>query len=185
MLELFSPFHLWRADVYDPSQLGLYAHYAVWFIGGSVLVETLVKSGEQFIANVKGRALFWFQLRTFFGLGLTYALCCLTMYLVLTTGFGQRVDMLAFAGAVGLAVLPRVYVVYGLIPYIGRTLQRLLDIWSLVLLFLALRQGVNIESGQVWILWGTGLGCYLVVQGVFNYRAGLPRVATGNTAALV
>ena len=175
MLELFSPFHLWRAGVYDPSQLGIYAQYAIWFIGCSVLVETLVKSGEQFIANVKGRALFWFQIRSFSGLGLTYAVCFVAMYAVLTTGFGHSVDALTFAGAVGLAVLPRVYMIYGLIPYIGRTLQRLIDMWSLALLFLALRQGVDIESRQLWILWGTGLGCYLVVQGLLDRWGRFPR----------
>ncbi len=177
MLEVFSPFHLWRASGYDPGQLGIYARYAIWFIGCSVLVETLVRSGEQFIANVKGKALFWFQVRSFVGLGLTYAACFWAMYGVLTMGFGQSVEALAFAGAVGLAVLPRVYVIYGLIPYIGRTLQRLIDIWSLVLLFLALRQGVNIESGPLWILWGTGLGCYLGVRRLLNSWERVPWTA--------
>ncbi len=164
MLELFSPFHLWRAGGYDPGQLGVYAQYAAWFIGCSTLVETLVRSGEQFIANVKGRALFWFQVKFFIGLGLTYVACFWTMHLVLTTGFGYGVDTLTFVGIVGLAILPRVYMVYGLIPYVGRTVQCLIDLWSPVLLFLALHQGMDIESGQLWLLWGTGLGCYLGTQ---------------------
>ncbi len=164
MLELFSPFYLWGTSVYDPGQMGMYARYALWFIGSSALVEALVRGGEQFIADVKGKALFWFQLRSFVGLSLTYLLCVLAMYLVLTAWIGKNIDVLTFAGIVGLAVLPRVYTVYGLIPYFGRTLQRLLNIWSFILLFLALRQGVNIESGQLWLLWGIGLGCYLVAQ---------------------
>ncbi len=169
MLELFSPFYLWGTNVYDPGPMGIYARYAIWFIGSSALVEALVRGGEQFIADVKGKSLFWFQLRSFAGLGLTYLLCVWVMYLVLTTWFGKSMDVLTFAGIAGLAVLPRVYTVYGLIPYVGRTLHRLLNIWSLILFFLALRQGVNIESGQLWLLWGMGLGCYLVAQRFLEY----------------
>lgn len=169
MLELFSPFHLWRAGSYDPGQLGFYAQNAIWFIACSVLVETLVRGAEQFIAKVKGRALLWFQVRSFLELGLTYALCIYAMYIALTAWIGENVGFIAFAGAVGLAILPRIYTVYGLLPYMGRTLQLILNVWSLILLFLALRRGVDIETGQIWLVWAIGIGCYLAARRLFGF----------------
>lgn len=168
MLELFSPFHLWRLGSYDPSQMGIYAQNAIWFIACSVLVETLVRGAEKFIAKVKGRALLWFQVRSFAELGLTYVLCFYAMYLALTALLGTNVGAFSFAGVVGLAVLPRIYTVYGLLPYIGRTLQAILNAWSLILLYLALRHGMDIESNQIWLLWGIGIGCYLAARSLFG-----------------
>ena len=164
MLELFSPIHLVRAGAYDPSQLGLYPQYALGFLLVATLVESLARSGERFVAQVKGLPLLRFQLVTWARLTLLYLACGLVMHAALVLGFRLSLGVEESLRWLGLAVLPRVYTVYGLIPYLGRTLGRLLDLWTLLLVYLALDRGFSIESWKVGVVWACGILAYFLLE---------------------
>lgn len=168
MLELFSPFYLWRVNSYEPGLLGMYIQYSVWLVLATALVEALVKSGEQFVARVKGLSLLWFQISTWIRLFLTYIICALVINLALSLLFQTQMATMDLISILGLAILPRVYVVYGLIPYLGRTFRRLLDLWTLALLYLALQLGMDMETWKVWVLWACGLATYIVLHWGFE-----------------
>lgn len=172
MLELFSPIHLVRAGAYDPGPLGLYPQYALGFLLVATLVESLVRSGERFVAQVKGLSLLRFQLVTWTRLTLVYLACGLVMHAVLVWGFRAAWGVEESLRWLGLAALPRVYTVYGLIPYLGRTLWRLLDLWTLGLVYLALDRGLRIESWQAGVVWACGVLAYFLLER--GWRAALP-----------
>lgn len=153
MLELFSPFHLWKEAPHALGQLGLYATHAVWFLLFAIAVEAAVASAERFLERITGLALLWVQVRLFVYLLAVYGLSLLAMHLFLTYGVNLEMPVERLALILGLAILPRVYVVFGLVPYLGRTFHRLLDIWTVVLLFRALTLGLE---AQAWVIMASG-----------------------------
>lgn len=169
MFELFSPLYLLRAHTYETAQVGFYAQYTALFVLIAAVVEALVQSGVRFFAQVTGFALLWFQVRTVARLFLSYVLCTLVIFGVLAYLFRIDFDLQELFSLLGLAILPRVLAVYGLFPYIGRTLYRLLDVWTVVLLYVALQRGVGIDTVQILTCLVLSLLTYGVVYVVFSY----------------
>lgn len=169
MLEIFSPFYLWRSDPFAGDHIGLFAQHAIWFIAATAAIETLVHSAERFIADSKGRSLLQFQFRTVLEIGLTYTVCLFAMHTVWTRWLGGSLALDSFAGIAGLAVLPRVYAVFGLLPYVGRTFLSILNVWSLVLLFLALRAGLDLQFIETLAVWAAAAVCYLLLRAIFRH----------------
>ncbi len=149
MLELFSPLFVLRNHPFETSQLGIYAQHSMWFILISSLLEALAQSSIRFFSRHTGLALLWTQCQTTIRIFTSYLLCTLVIFGVLTFLFQVETDPAELLSLLGLAVLPRVYAVYGLIPYIGKSLFRILNAWTLFLLAVLLRREVGMGVGQI------------------------------------
>ncbi len=169
MLELFSPLYLLRAHTYETSQVGIYAQYSALFVVIVAVIEALAQSSVQFFAHVTGRTLLWFQVKTTVRLLLSYLLCTLVIFGVLAYLFQVNTQPWELFSLLGLVILPRVYAVYGLIPYLGRTLFRMLDAWTVVLLFLVLQRSLGLGIVQVLTCLVLALLTYGAVYMAFAY----------------
>ncbi len=181
MFELFSPLYLLRVHSYETPQMGIYTQYAVWFVALATVIEALVQSSESFFARHTGRSLLWIQCKTIARLGVSYLLCTLVVLGVMTYLFQVETNLGELFTMLGLAILPRVYAVYGLIPYIGKTLRRFLNVWTLVLLFLVLQRSMGLDTGPVLVCLSLSLLAYGAIAMAFARLPQRPSVSVETT----
>jgi len=89
-----------------------------------------------------------------------YLLWTVTVWLVGGYVFGRTGPFIAIASAVGLAYAPQLLAFFTLAPFLGNPFSLLLSLWSLLAITVAVRVGLELETGQA--LLTSGLGWVLI-----------------------
>ena len=164
MFELFSPFFLWRNSSVEASGMVPPLEYALLLLGAVILAEVLVRGGEQFMRTLTGWRLFRFLLAAGAWTCTAYLGASLAVYALLTQAYGAQVEFARFLPLFTLAGLPRILIVYRLLPYIGRTFGVLLNIWTVGLLWRVLDFGYGLNGWQAVSTCASALAAFFLIQ---------------------
>ena len=175
MIRLFSPFFLWRSSSAEINGMVPPIEYAVLLLGAVILAEVLVRGGEQFMRTVTGWRLFRFQVATAVLTTSAYLGASTVAFAALTQGFSVDVGFGQFLPLFSLAGLPRVLIVYRLLPYLGRTFGVLLNIWTAGLLWRVLDYGYGLGA------WQTALTCALALTAFYLIQRFIPEAAASDS----
>jgi len=149
--------------------------YALLMLAVVVLAEVLVRSAEQFMRTLTGRCLFRFQLAAGALTATAYLGAGGVVYALLTRVYGVHVEFSRFLPLFIMAGLPRILIIYRLLPYLGRTFGVLLNIWTAGLLWRVLDVGYALDA------WQNAMTCLLALAVFFLVQRLIPKAAASDT----
>ena len=175
MFELFSPFFLWRNSLAEVGGMVPPLEYALLLLAVVVLAEVLVRGAEQFMRTLTGWYLFRFQLVAGALTAAAYLGASGVVYALLTRVYGIHVEFSRFLPLFVMAGLPRILIIYRLLPYLGRTFGVLLNIWTAGLLWRVLDVGYALDA------WQNAMTCLLALAVFFLVQRLIPKAAASDT----
>lgn len=179
MFELFSPFFLWRNSLAEVGGVVPPLEYALLLLAVVVLAEVLVRGTEQFMRTLTGWRLFRFQLAAAALTAVAYLSASAVVYALLTQAYGVHVEYSRFLPLFIMAGLPRILIIYRLLPYLGRTFGVLLNIWTAGLLWRVLDVGYGLDA------WQNTMTCLLALAVFFLAQHFIPKAAASDTGDTV
>ena len=174
MFELFSPFFLWRNSWAEVGGMVPPLEHVLLLLAAVVLAELLVRGAEQFMRTLTGWHLFRFQLTAGALTAAAYLGASVVVYALLTQAYGIRVEFFRFLSLFGMAGLPRILIIYRLLPYLGRTFGVLLNIWTAGLLWRVLDAGYGLDA------WQNIMTCALALMVFFLVQRLIPKAAASD-----
>lgn len=175
MFELFSPFFLWRNSWAEVDVMVPPLEQVLLLLTVVVLAELLVRGAEQFMRTLTGWRLFRFQLAAGALTAAAYLGASVVAYALLTQAYGIRDEFFRFLSLFSMASLPRILIIYRLLPYLGRTFGVLLNIWTAGLLWRVLYAGYGLDA------WQNILTCALALAVFFLVQRFIPKAAASDT----
>ncbi|MEZ4864310.1 MAG: hypothetical protein R3C14_23560 [Caldilineaceae bacterium] len=85
-----------------------------------------------------------------------YGLWSVTIWLLGVHVFARTESLTAAASAVGLAYAPQILAFFELTPFLGNPFSIILSLWSMVAIVVAIRIGLDLETGQAIVASGLG-----------------------------
>lgn len=175
MFELFSPLFLWRNSLAEVGSMVPPLEYALVLLAVVVLAEVLVRGAEQFMRTLTGWCLFRFQLTAGALTAAAYLGASAVVYALLTNAYGVHVEFSRFLPLFIMAGLPRILIIYRLLPYLGRTFGVLLNIWTAGLLWRVLDVGYALDA------WQNAITCLLALAVFFLVQRLIPKAASSDS----
>ena len=80
---------------------------------------------------------------------------------------------------IGFAQSPQVLLILSFIPILGGLLSLVVGIWSLIAAVIALRQGLDISTGQAVVTGLLGFLAYIIIAAIAAFIFGVGAMATG------